>query len=886
MAEQRQPLPGFVGPSYQTVSDRFNNQRTVNMYIETDQTGTAKDNNRAVLLGTPGILLNKDFETTYPMRQLYVPAGNLRTAQTDCMYAFVDNQVWMTLNGSVWQKCTGQLDTVVGYISVADNGIDLVAVDGQSGYYIPIGGTTITKIVSEHFYPADTIDFQDGYFICNRKGTPEFFTSDLYAVTWPELNLATKSSTSDAVVAVISDNKLLYVLGTQSIEVWSNTGRSFQTPFEQIQGQYISTGCESPYSIVQLASTILWLGRTRNGGGSVYIMEGQGAKEVTTKPVSLALQSYGDLSKSVAYGYQEEGHDFYVLNVPGAPTTWVYDLTENQWHERQSYTVPVEEPIPPPPVFGPEQFLGTLAVYEQSNYIALSATGTSALTVDWGDGVIENFASGATIQHQFDFTNPSLGTDRLTSHGYKTAEVSIKPQTGLLTAINLGIRPTGITVNFVKPWIEIGFAGTTFSSITFDITTDGGFDDSRLIEKVYSPNNTITNFFQFFRNFLSLEEVDLYTNSGTNFVEMFGGCTALKTVTLSSTSNGTNFNGMFGACTQLETAPTLDTSNGTDFSGMFSNCLSLTSVPVYNTANGLSFASMFFANRSLTSVPAINTIKGTNFTSMFDRCSALTTIPLLNTVAGTNFSTMFANCRSLTSVPLLNTSNGITFTGMFASNGFGGTTALTTVPLFDLRKAFTCVDMFLGAVSLTSVPAFSMPIASNLSTMFSGCTALETSAVAHAGNSLCASMYLNCTNLKSIAPMNTAGVTDFSSMFSGCASLVTIPLLNTTNATTLNSMFSGCSSLQTVPALNCGGPAIGNYNGMFSTCPSLSSIKATGFKFSFSVGACKLSAAALNELYTNLPVVVGQTITITTNPGTTADNPAIATGKGWAVVGT
>jgi hypothetical protein len=235
---------------------------------------------------------------------------------------------------------------------------------------------------------------------------------------------------------------------------------------------------------------------------------------------------------------------------------------------------------------------------------------------------------------------------------------------------------------------------------------------------------------------------------------------------------------------------------------------------------------------------------------------------------------------------LLNTSNGTNFAGMFASNGFGGTTALTTVPLFDLSKAFSCVDMFLGALSLTSAPAFSMPIATNLSTMFSGCTALETSAVAHAGNSLCASMYLNCTNLKSIAMMNTAGVTDFSSMFSGCATLVTIPLLNTTNATTLNSMFLGCSLLQTVPALNCGGPAINNYNGMFSTCPSLSRIAATGFKFSFSVGACKLSAAALNEIYTNLPVVVGQTITVTTNPGTTADNPAIATGKGWVVTGT
>jgi hypothetical protein len=198
------------------------------------------------------------------------------------------------------------------------------------------------------------------------------------------------------------NNKLLYVFGSQSIEVWANTGDNPATPFSQLQGQYISIGCEAAASIVQLAGTIFWLGRTVNGGGSVYVMEGQNGKEVTTKPVSLALQSYGDLTQSIAYGYQEEGHYFYVLNVPGAPTTWVYDFTENQWHERQSYTIPVEVPVPPPVnPLGPEQFLGKFAIFEESNYVALSAA--TAYTINWGDGTIENYASGATAQHQYDF---------------------------------------------------------------------------------------------------------------------------------------------------------------------------------------------------------------------------------------------------------------------------------------------------------------------------------------------------------------------------------------------------------------------------------------------------------------------------------------------------
>jgi hypothetical protein len=72
---------------------------------------------------------------------------------------------------------------------------------------------------------------------------------------------------------------------------------------------------------------------------------------------------------------------------------------------------------------------------------------------------------------------------------------------------------------------------------------------------------------------------------------------------------------------------------------------------------------------------------------------------------------------------------------------------------------------------------------------------------------------------------------------------------------------------------------------MFLTCPNLARIEAKNFRFTFSVASCKLSSTALDEIYTNLPIVVGQTITVTGNYGTTGDNPAIATAKGWAVTG-
>ena len=99
-------------------------------------------------------------------------------------------------------------------------------------------------------------------------------------------------------------------------------------------------------------------------------------------------------------------------------------------------------------------------------------------------------------------------------------------------------------------------------------------------------------------------------------------------------------------------------------------------------------------------------------------------------------------------------------------------------------------------------------------------------------------------------------------------------------------MFNGCTSLSSVPALNVSAvSSSGNFTNMFINCNSLSRIQAANFNYTFSVATCKLGATELNEIYTNLPVVVGQTITVSNNVGTTGDDPTIATDKGWTVTG-
>ena len=122
-------------------------------------------------------------------------------------------------------------------------------------------------------------------------------------------------------------------------------------------------------------------------------------------------------------------------------------------------------------------------------------------------------------------------------------------------------------------------------------------------------------------------------------------------------------------------------------------------------------------------------------------------------------------------------------------------------------------------------------------------------------------MFQSCYQLATIVGTSwTSGISDFTNMFQGCVSLSTIPPINTAAGTSFASMFNGCSSLESAPL--------------------------AGTRYAISYASCALSSAELDAIYTGLGTAAGsQTITVTSNYGTTGDTPSIATGKGWTVTG-
>ncbi len=189
-------------------------------------------------------------------------------------------------------------------------------------------------ITDPNFQGATQVTFLDGYFIFNTPGSKEFYLSPLNAVTpFSGLDVATKEGRPDLLLGVLALQENLYLFGASSTEIWYDAGAA-TFPLARVPGSVLEIGCISAFSIAKINNIVFWLGRDQNGRGIVYSAQGLQPQRISTFSVEHEIATLGDLSGARAWTYQQSGHSFYCLNLPGAETTWVYDVSTNLWHER------------------------------------------------------------------------------------------------------------------------------------------------------------------------------------------------------------------------------------------------------------------------------------------------------------------------------------------------------------------------------------------------------------------------------------------------------------------------------------------------------------------------------------------------------------------------
>jgi len=603
-------------------------------------------------------------------------------------------------------------------------------------------------------------------------------------------------------------------------------------------------------------------------------------------------------------------------------------IVPSSYNAKPTYSRPSDY-IAIPSISSSEQKVALLvAVYDtNSNFLAFTVSGNC--TVDWGDGVTENFSAAAAASHTYNYTTFDPSNLTLTTQGFKQALVIITPQAGQnLTSLNFQTRHPSANVNthYTQPIVELYVSCPSLTSLAIGTTNTATTVYPRLAEYVNLINvGNITSLGSCFRT-MNIEKCDIgKTSASLNTMSaMFAGCNALQIVTFNSetnTSGITNTSSMFSSCFSLTSVPFFDTSNVTDMSSMFANCYSLTSVPLLNTAKVTTTSSMFSTCINLVSVPLFNTAAVTTMASMFLNCYNLKFVSLFNTASVNSMQSMFQGCASLTAVPLFNTANVTNMQLMFQSctslttvplfdtikvtsmaSMFNTCSSLTSVPLFNTVAVTSMASMFNSCLSLTSVPLFNTALVNDMSSMFQGCNSLitvplfNTAAVTTMQNT-----FRLCSSLQSVPLFNTALVTNIAAMFQDCFALTSIPLFNTASVINIGTAFSG-SAIRTIPAFNFASVsgaasslfircyslvsvptislnAVTEFGNMFVNTPSLAAMNFTNIRYTVTFADCNLSKEALETIFTNLGTAATgatRTLTLTNNWG--APTPVSLTG--------
>lgn len=300
-------------------------------------------------------------EAPFPFTHYYrpglttlVPAAGLGSR---CSFTASNGQLFEVVGGNVYYTDRTWTRTLLGTIAVnttpvsmSDNGIVILLVDGSpNGYGIDLATHDFAQVAGQAgaFYGADRVDFVDTFFVLNRPGTAQWYASlsnvslanltgtvspDTTAAAFDPLDIAAKTGNPDPIAGVIVMHREPWLIGTETSEVWYDAGNP-NFSFAILPGVFIEHGTIAKYSICKQDLSVFWLSADRQGNGIVLMGNQYAAKRISTHAIEQKIQDYETISDAIGFTYQQLGHTFFVLTFPSADATWVYDVSEELWHE-------------------------------------------------------------------------------------------------------------------------------------------------------------------------------------------------------------------------------------------------------------------------------------------------------------------------------------------------------------------------------------------------------------------------------------------------------------------------------------------------------------------------------------------------------------------------
>lgn len=322
-----------------------------NLYLEVAQSQDAKIS--SYLLKIPGL-----------RRFGQIPSENLGACRG--VITCGNGRTFMVFGSALWEIVDeqgtrvqrGQLTTYSGPVSMAENGFQMILVDGTAGWILDFAHNWWNEITDVNFPRGENgssapthVAYLDSYFLVNSPGTIDYYWSESYYQRhhddtssdydpafpdgyWDPINSGKKMGRPDNIVALANVNNYLWLFGQESNEIHYDTGQLDEQLFARYEGAILNFGCCAKHSVAVINNSVFWLSTDSRGTLGVFTNDGLAPRRISTRGVEQIIQEMDAYSDAIGFSYSQSGHTFYVLQFPTADRTFVYDLVTDAWHER------------------------------------------------------------------------------------------------------------------------------------------------------------------------------------------------------------------------------------------------------------------------------------------------------------------------------------------------------------------------------------------------------------------------------------------------------------------------------------------------------------------------------------------------------------------------
>ncbi len=317
---------GFIGGSQVAQSIIGDAEDTINLYVERlPQSGT----NVAALFPSPGF---QQWASVHDVggRALAFPNKRLFAVMGQGVYEF-------DINGTPTKWGTVAIDGNPAQIAFNGKvGGQLGIVSGGNVYSFDLGTNTLLPTTRIGGYTH--LAFAGGFGLAFQGTTGKVFLSALNDfTTWDDGTFFQRSLFGDPWQAMfVDENNLIWMLGTETFEVWYNTGTGTQ-PWAPLSGLVGLYGIAAPFAFGLSAVGNAWVMRNPQGTGQMILSKGSSPQPVSSYAFDTAVAAYlrtGQIADAELLVYQQEGHTFACPSFPTPAKSWAYDIEGQDWTKR------------------------------------------------------------------------------------------------------------------------------------------------------------------------------------------------------------------------------------------------------------------------------------------------------------------------------------------------------------------------------------------------------------------------------------------------------------------------------------------------------------------------------------------------------------------------